>query len=65
MVWIVKSEGGGAWESMIGDFQVRKLMKMRSGLLVLQINISADTKLKAVLTTWLEKIETKIRVNRK
>lgn len=47
MVWIVKSEGGGAWESMIGDFQVRKLIKMRSGLLVLQINISADTKLKS------------------
>lgn len=57
--------GSGAWESMMGDFQARKLIKMTSGLLTLQINISADTKLKAVLIAWLEKVETKIRVNRK
>ena len=38
---------------------------MRSGLLILQINIMDDTKLKTVFINWLEKIKTKIRVNRK
>lgn len=46
-------------------FSGKKLIKMRSGLLILQINILDDTKLKTVFIKWLEKIETKIRVNRK
>lgn len=46
-------------------FSSKKLIKRRSGLLILQINILGDTKLKTVFINWLEKIETKIRVNRK
>lgn len=40
-------------------FSGKKLIQMKSGLLILQINILEDTKLKIVFIKLLEKIETK------